>query len=277
MTADLPTPSTPDLALAIARVTTAQNSWDTVRRFTDAANRFEHGAVACRVMAGIALLDLHRTHEIRAGNPSDRDPDTHIAWPEVVKRELGASEETARRWMKMAEAAMPRLRSGEAGEVFRQLLEIPITQLTADQCKVLNQAVEKLVDGRSQLDFMDSLGLIAPRGPRGGDRFWGQFLREKHPELIVDGKVPARGKAGSRSKEILAEFSAWVNARLKPRTAEQKRQAATALLREIDDVLMSAVNASVLGVLEPQDFVGTEAITKMWCGRLKDLMSEKRA
>ncbi|MBX3732613.1 MAG: hypothetical protein KF791_08470 [Verrucomicrobiae bacterium] len=275
MTADLPTPSIPDLALAISRVTTAQNSWDTVRRFTDAANRFEHGAVACRVMAGIALLDLHQSHEIRVGRPSDGNADHQLAWPEIVKRELGVSDDTASRWMKMAGAALPRLQSGEAGEVFRQLLTIPITQLTDYQCKVLNQAVEKLVDGRSQLDFMESLGLMAPALPRGGDQFWAQFLRERHPELIVNGKVPPRGKAGARSKEIREEFSKWMQARLKPSTPEQKRQAARSLLREIDNVLMSAVNASVLGVLEPQEFVGTEAVTSMWVQRLKALMNRK--
>lgn len=275
MTADLPTPSIPDLELALSQVTTSQNCWDTARRFANAANRFEHGAVACRVMAGIALLDLHQSHSIRAGNPADRDPETQPAWPEIVKRELGVSDETARRWMAMAKSALPRLQSGEAGEVFRQLLTIPITELSEHQCKVLNHAVEKLVDGRSQLDFMESLGLIAPSGPRGGDQFWAQFLRENHPELIVDGKVPPRGKAGARSKEIREEFSKWMQARLKPSTPEQKRQAAQALLRQIDDVLMSAVNASVLGVLQPQDFAGTEAVTSMWVQRLKALSNRK--
>ncbi|MCW5766999.1 MAG: hypothetical protein KIT68_13615, partial [Phycisphaeraceae bacterium] len=270
MTTDLPTPAiAPSLELALSHVTTSQNCWDTARRFANAANRFEHGAVACRVMAGIALLDLYQHHGISMGSRTDLADAS--SWPEIVKRELGVSDETARRWMAMAKSALPRLQSGEAGEVFRQLLTIPITELSEHQCKVLNHAVEKLVDGRSQLDFMASLGLMAPSGPRGGDQFWAQFLRENHPELIVDGKVPPRGKAGARSKEIREEFSKWMQARLKPSTPEQKRQAAQALLRQIDDVLMSAVNASVLGVLQPQDFAGTEAVTSMWVQRLKAL------
>lgn len=267
------------LAMAVSQVSSDQPTWETARRFKDAANRFEHGAVACRVMTGIVLLDLRETYGTTPGARTDLATSPHGAerlnWADRVQQELGISEDTAGRWMKLARAAIPRLQAGEAGEVFRQLLETPITQLSERQTKALNQAVEKLVDGRSQLDFMESLGLIAPKESKGGDREWQAFLEENHPELIVDGKVPKRGKVGAKSKEILAEFSEWINQRMKPRTPEAKRETARALLREVEDLLTAAVRNSYLGMLEPAEFVGVKSATTLWAKRLENLGNRK--
>lgn len=267
------------LAMAVSQVADEKPTWDMARKFADAANRFEHGAVACRVMAGIALLDLRETYGTNQGARTDLGTSGHdvekLNWPELVGRELGISDKTAGRWMKMAEAAMPRLQAGEAGEVFRQLLQTPVTQLTDKQNKALTQAVEKLVDGRSQLDFMESLGLIAPAGPKGGDREWSAFLKEKYPGLIVDGKIPKRGAAAKDVPGILDDFSAWLNARLKPRTAAQKKETAVALVREIEDLLSAAIRSPYLPLLEPQDFVGVEAATRLWSDRIKTLTARK--
>lgn len=111
---------------------------------------------------------------------------------------------------------------------------------------------------------------------KGGDREWAAFVRAKHPELIVDGQIPRRGKVGKKSREIMEEFSAWLNTRRKPRTAKQKQEAARALLAEIEDVLGAAIRNPLLGVLEPGELQGVEAITSMWVKRLKDLMADGR-
>lgn len=144
----------------------------------------------------------------------------------------------------------------------------------SDESKALFDRMMTAVDGKTlaQLTFkFPNVDLAA-----GGDREWAAFLRAKHPELIVDGKIPKRGKVGKQSKEILEEFSAWLNAKMKPRTPKQKQEAARALLAQIDDVLGAAVRNPVLAVLPPEEFVGTKSLTSLWVERLKDLMSESR-
>lgn len=111
---------------------------------------------------------------------------------------------------------------------------------------------------------------------KGGDREWAAFLREKHPELIDGDKIPKRGKVGKNSKEIMAEFSEWLNARMKPRTAAQKKEAARALLVELEDMLGAAVRNPLLGVLEPTEFKGVAAITNLWAARLEQLSADSR-
>jgi hypothetical protein len=184
----------------------------------------------------------------------------------------------ARRWM-------------EAGRNMAQIAQIGhVSDLTAvelanavlkglkgglsSESAALFDRIVNAVEGKTlaQLTFkFPNLDLAA-----GGDREWAAFLQAKHPELIVDGKVPKRGKVGAKSKEILAEFSAWLNAKMKPKTPKQKQEAARALLAQVEDVLGAAIRNPLLGVLSPEDFVGAESMTSMWVKRLKDLMAESR-
>jgi len=185
----------------------------------------------------------------------------------------------ANRWMKAAENVVAIAQIGhvsflDATDLANAVLgggrKAPSAAISA-----LLEKISQAVDGKTmaQLSFrFPSLDLA-----KGGDRQWATFLREKHPELIgKDGQIPRRGKVGKKSKEILAEYSAWLNKRLKPRTAKEKQEAARALLGEIDELLMSAVNSSVLGVLEPHEFQGTASVTAMWAKRLKDLANPDR-
>lgn len=184
----------------------------------------------------------------------------------------------ANRWMKAAENVVAISQIGHvssltAVELSNAVLGSGRTAPTAEIAALLEQ-ITKAVDGKTlaQLTFkFPNLDLAA-----GGDREWASFLQSKHPELIVDGKVPKRGKVGKQSKEILEEFSAWLNAKMKPRTPKQKQEAARALLTQIDDVLGAAVRNSVLAVLSPEEFVGTKALTSLWVERLKGLMAESR-
>lgn len=184
----------------------------------------------------------------------------------------------ANRWMKAAENVVAISQIGHvssltAVELSNAVLGSGRKAPTAEISALLEQ-ITKAVDGKTlaQLTFkFPNLDLAA-----GGDREWASFLQLKHPELIVDGKIPKRGKVGKQSKEILEEFSAWLNAKMKPRTHAQKKEAARALLAQIDDVLGAAIKNSVLMALAPEEFVATESLTSMWVKRLKDLMADSR-
>ena len=65
----------------------------------------------------------------------------------------------------MAEAARPRLKKLDGwGDLVRDLIERPITELSNEECETLAKAVAKLTDGRTQLDFMQELGLVKKPG-----------------------------------------------------------------------------------------------------------------
>src|SRR5574343_530680 len=111
-------------------------NWETAKRLVETAARFEHGAVACRVMAGMVLGELKRELGVSRGSRTDlagNFPHDAGSWAETVKARLSISEDTASRWIKMAEAAKPRLAESDVSGVFRQLLEMPITQLSEDE------------------------------------------------------------------------------------------------------------------------------------------------
>lgn len=143
----------------------------------------------------------------------------------------------------------------------------------SEETKALFDRVLTAVEGKTlaQLTFkFPNVDLAA-----GGDREWAAFLNAKLPELIVDGKIPKRGKAAKQVPGLLEEFSEWLNERMKPRTLAQKKETARAQLRELDEVLTAAINSAYLPLLEAADFVGTEAAMRLFSERLKKLAARK--
>jgi hypothetical protein len=269
-----------DELMTIERLAPAAGvNWETVRRFADAADRFEHGAVACRVMAGLVLLQLRAEYGTHQGARSDlatlENGLPKLSWEDRMTAETRRSDVTCRAWMKMADAAKGRLLQADVSGVFRQLLEVPVSQLTDDQAGLLRKGVEQLVDGRSQLDFMESLGLLAPTAPKGGDLDWTVFIQTKHPELIKDGKIPARGKAGKNSKAIMEEFSKWMESRTKQSSKDQRIKAAKVLLHQVEDVLAAALSSNLLPLLDSHLFVPAAALSRQFAKRAEDLSTRK--
>lgn len=172
-------------------------TWDRVKVYADHAAKFERAKLACQVLAGFELLELHRTQGVRAGRPAKLPNDSGINprgaehWAETCRREAGISDDTARNWMRMADAVKPRLRKLPGlGALVREILTRPLAELTEAQHALLDQAVHKVADGKTQLEFMIELGLA--KQPPGGPE-------NRH--------LGGRGKSAPATEEQLRELA----------------------------------------------------------------------
>jgi hypothetical protein len=87
-------------------------TWDTVKYWATLAGKFQHASVAAQVMCGFALAELKKTHGIKQGKRTDLQlpdqsgsstPTEAKSWPELVTEHAGISDDTAGKWMKMAD------------------------------------------------------------------------------------------------------------------------------------------------------------------------------
>ncbi len=151
---------------------TVPSDWGAIRKYAEAARQFGRAQVACQVMAGLGLLELRKQHAPRRGRRAAH-AEGKASWDDVVAEHAGIGKDTATIWMKMAEVVRPRLRKmSGAGELFREILRRPIGELTESQQLLLQDAVHKVTDGYSQLEFLRELGICtqpAGHGAKGGD------------------------------------------------------------------------------------------------------------
>jgi hypothetical protein len=198
----------PQLNIAVPE----KGDWAQVRTWLDGAGKFEQCRLACLVMVGLHLLDLHKQHGIAAGRPDNSAKLAEFTpWEELIAKEtkgfgskgVGLSETSARRCMAMAREALPRLKKFPALRGIN-LLNMPISDLDGAQKDALFEGVRKLIDGRSQLDFMTELGLVkAPQGSGAtGGGPGGRKNRQERRDGIGhahdgDAAGPARRKSGT--------------------------------------------------------------------------------
>ena len=153
----------------------ANNTWDAVRYWASGAERFSQATLACQVMAGFALKELHQANKISQGKRTDLNLPNGLvsshdgkSWPEIVKAESGISDETARNWMKMAEGVKARWKKLPIRDRLNALMTVPPSQWAESDAKLISDAVHKATDGRTQLEFMWELGIAKnPGGGRG--------------------------------------------------------------------------------------------------------------
>lgn len=149
--------------------------WDEAKHFAHLATRFTQAAVACQVMTGLILLELHESHGIRRGFnnlpncPRGGQLEPRAKWADLVKERVGIGKSAAHDWMKMAEG----VREKFLGKLpaLQEVMELPPTQWTAEQSEQVFEVVKERANGATQADFMAQLGLTKQHRPnRGGDR-----------------------------------------------------------------------------------------------------------
>lgn len=147
------------------------------RTFLQAAKASMAQGVAFMVLAGAELERLHKLYGIRPGRPALNSPNAGGinsanaggSWAEVIKRELGIGEETARRYREMFKAARKRVPLLDADE----LLDTPMRDMPELKQKQLLAAVQKVTDGQTAQQLMWDWGMAKkPQGSaaRGGVR-----------------------------------------------------------------------------------------------------------
>jgi len=89
------------------------------------------GAAVLAVLLGTELTRLHKLHGIkRGGNRRSKDQTRNVAglkWEELVKQELRISEDSAKRYMDLADGAKKRL--PEFASIAEELLSTPLSAL----------------------------------------------------------------------------------------------------------------------------------------------------
>ena len=153
--------------------TDAPASWDAVQYWANVAARFQQASLAAQVMAGFALAELRKNFS-RGG---DRTPGANphdaglLTFEETCKQHAGISDDTARRWIAMADGIKARWKKLAPQARLKQLMSVPVNEWTEDDSKLIAESLHKVTDGQSQLDFMRELGLAKmPQGSgaRGG-------------------------------------------------------------------------------------------------------------
>lgn len=163
-------------------------TWDHVKYWADTAAKLSHASIAAQVMAGFALLELHKKHNVKAGQPkkelpnhseilsdaSDQPDTSDKKWPDLVKDNAGVSEDTARNWMKMADGIKAKWKKLAPQEKLRELMSVPVGEWNDKQVAAVQTAVQKATDGMTQTEFLRELGIAkkAPGNPnaKGGEK-----------------------------------------------------------------------------------------------------------
>lgn len=249
--ADLPAvaPKLPPFPVAVA------GTWDGARKWRDASVAMERGKLFCQVMLGFELVALRATIGLQQGGDHktaegrSKSQSGTLIWDEALERELGLSRTTAYRLMEMAEAARPRLKKTPELRDFDPTAQ-PVALLPAPQQEALESAVKKLTDGSTQARFMRDLGIAKGAETRSepGDAEWPTWLKEHHPDLLVDGKAPARGKV---PKEVRKAFEAYLKEKL---GAEIGPKAMTKRVLRLAAEIQQACNDHVIGQADDAAF-----------------------
>jgi|GEM_PF-3428420 len=152
--------ATVPVAVALPQI---EQQWQRAKRYVESATLFQRASLAAQIMAGVELTALHKAWGVgRGGNRRSKPHSVALipSWAEAVKTQLGISDQTAGRWMEMAAAAKKRLSKGDLD--LGALLEKHPGALTPAEQELLKQAVHRISDGRTQLEFLLECGGVKP-------------------------------------------------------------------------------------------------------------------
>jgi hypothetical protein len=124
-------------------------------------------AAGFMVLYGLELKRLKKAHGVKRGGNRRGTDQTQtglglIRWEDIVKAELGISDETAAKYILMAEAAKSRVPILQALEA--KLLDAPLSSLSIEEQADISKAVQKLTDGQTAKEVMQEMG-IAKQDP----------------------------------------------------------------------------------------------------------------
>jgi hypothetical protein len=182
---------------AVIEVKTALNldgpaTWDTVKYWADLAAKFQHASVAAQVMAGFGLIGLRKQLGTNQGKRNDLCDTTSphdvekLDWPDLVKQHAGISDESARRWMAMAQGIKARWKKLAPQARLKELMSVPPSDWSKKDTKLVADSLRKATDGSSQLEFMRELGLAkkAPGNPNAKGGVARQLTTEEQAEQL---------------------------------------------------------------------------------------------
>jgi hypothetical protein len=153
------------------------------------------GAAVMAVMLGTELRRLHKLHGVRRGRPSINSRNvsgiksrngSSFTWPEIVKNELGISDDSARNYMELAEAAKKRL--PDFGPIAEELLNTPLAQLPDIRRAELTEKTRHLLPNHSAQQLAWDWGISKRPADLGG------YHPSKKEPLTADEEIALQRK-----------------------------------------------------------------------------------
>lgn len=127
------------------------------RHLMNAARGSMMQAAGFMVLTGLELKRLKKSHGETRGRKKITATVRIISWADICQSELGISEDTAGRYILMAEAAKERSKVLQSME--EQLLALPLIALPEADRERVEKAVHKITDGNTAKGLMQDWGI----------------------------------------------------------------------------------------------------------------------
>lgn len=168
------------MSKTIQSKTTALPSWQDARTLLDQFKSHALMSVAAKVCLGLTLSQLKEKEGYRHGG---RAPEGKITWQELLQKELGISEETARRFILAGDAVRLKLNKIGGSQHLIGLLDKPVQSLSKADAEALQAAIRTATDGESMTSLLQTFKLIKCPPPAPDHSAGGSAKRTKSSEL----------------------------------------------------------------------------------------------
>lgn len=169
------------------------DEWANARRYASMVTSGTQVMVVAQIMCGFELIELQKRHGIsdKGGRPKKLPNDSEVlSWPEIVKQQIGRSDDTARNWMNMAKAVAPRLKKLDGPWEAPALLALPPSEWPDGAHEAVSKTLKHVCDGETQAEWMQELGLLKrgdarsknPGGFRPNALYLREWLKEEYPD-----------------------------------------------------------------------------------------------
>lgn len=164
----------------LSKKTTPLPSWEDARTLLSAFQGHALMTIAAKVSLGLTLAQLKDKEGYRAGRPTDSGKPT---WPELLQKELGISDDTARRFILAADAVRAKLAKIGGSQHLIGLLDKPVQSLSKTDAEKLQAAIRTATDGESMTSLLQTFKLIKCPPPPPPHSAGGSASRTKANEL----------------------------------------------------------------------------------------------
>lgn len=209
----------PSAPVEIVSAPTLSDEFGQARAYLSAIHCMAGGVAAMAAVLGCELLRLHKLFGIKRGAGAHKSRNTSgFTWPDLVKRELGISDDTARNYMALADQAKKNL--PDFAPVAQRLLETPLGQLPDVERAALIEKTRGILPSNSAQQLMWDWGIAKAPKDRGGTR-----TRTKPEPSLGEKEDAARLEATTFYHALLVDLL----------TAGNDKAAALAWLPELSD------------------------------------------
>jgi len=160
--------------------TTKLPSWDDARHLLDQFKGHALMTVAAKVCLGLTLAQLKDKEGYRHGV---RPPADKLTWPELLQKELGISDDTARRFMMAGDAVKAKLAKIGGSTHLLGILDKPLQSLSKANAEALQAAIRTATDGESMASLLQEFKLIKTPPPLPDPSAGGSATRTKPTEI----------------------------------------------------------------------------------------------